>query len=76
MNTSEVKVGSRLLQRDSEGVLPRDNTSEERFLVTWKELSYLHCSWETKTMLVESVLLSQHHLFPGKARVVQMNDMR
>lgn len=32
-----------------------DDIFEERFLVKWSDLSFLHCSWETKEDLIEQV---------------------
>lgn len=33
----------------------KDDVFEERFLVKWKDLSYLHCSWETQNDLESQV---------------------
>jgi hypothetical protein len=52
INTSEVENGSRWLQ-SNEG--RNDNEVEERFLIKWEGLSYLHCSWETMNDLVANV---------------------
>jgi hypothetical protein len=51
MHTSEVEYGSRWFQESDED----DETFEERFLVKWAELSYMHCSWETQQDLIEQV---------------------
>lgn len=50
MNTTEITNGSRWIQEKTD----RDpNKYEERFLVKWEGLSYLHCSWETEKDLIE-----------------------
>ena len=50
MNTTEITNGSRWIQEETD----RDpNKFEERFLVKWEGLSFLHCSWETQKDLVE-----------------------
>ncbi len=50
MNTSEVTYGSRWIQEETD----RDpETYEERFLVKWEGLSFLHCSWETEKDLID-----------------------
>jgi len=54
MNTSVVDNGSRLLQmhdldEDNDGIV------EERYLVKWDGLSYLHCSWENKKDITQKV---------------------
>lgn len=51
MNTAEIDDGSRWVQRPAED----DDTFEERFLVKWNDLSYLHVSWETEADLIELV---------------------
>ena len=58
MNTSEVQFGSRW----TEGGLHHENSideesteMEERYLIKWSDLSFLHCSWETREDLVEYV---------------------
>jgi len=53
INTSEIDYGSRWFQED-----PEDDDGdlfEERFLVKWSDLSYLHCSWETEDDLIDQV---------------------
>ncbi|CAJ1968173.1 unnamed protein product [Cylindrotheca closterium] len=64
MNTSEVTDGSRWFQESSvlrakeeEEDEDDDELSlhEERFLVKWSGLSYLHCSWETQKDLLEEI---------------------
>ncbi len=64
IHTSEIESGSRWFQDDEEeeGEAGGDNenksrndTFEERFLVKWAGLSFLHCSWETKDDLIEQV---------------------
>lgn len=52
MNTTEIDYGSRWVQ---ETVDENDDTFEERFLVKWADLSYLHISWETESDLLEQV---------------------
>ena len=50
MNTTEITNGSRWIQEKSD----RDPSKyEERFLVKWEGLSFLHCSWETEKDLIE-----------------------
>lgn len=51
MNTSEITYGSMWDQKDRES--EDQEAFEERFLVKWNGLSYLHCSWETQTDLEE-----------------------
>lgn len=54
MNTSEIHYGSRWFQPQSEeSKSDDDDTLEERFLVKWADLSFLHCSWETKNDLMD-----------------------
>lgn len=62
MNTSEVDNGSRWFQDGAEGddggadgAAADDGVFEERFLVKWAGLSFLHCSWETQDDLVAQV---------------------
>jgi hypothetical protein len=43
INTSQIDNGSRWYQEPRNG-----NFIEERYLIKWKDLSYLHCSWETE----------------------------
>lgn len=50
MNTSEIEAGSRWYHDYID-----DNSLEERFLVKWDDLSYLHCSWETQGDLMQKV---------------------
>ena len=52
MNTTEVTYGSRWFQEDDDS---KEDTFEERFLVKWSDMSYLHCSWETQQDLIEQV---------------------
>ena len=50
MNTTEITNGSRWIQEKTD----RDPSKyEERFLVKWEGLSFLHCSWETEKDLIE-----------------------
>ena len=67
MNTSEVHYGSRWYQeqqlsskknkdQDSSNENKDDDTAfEERFLVKWADLSFLHVSWETEQDLIDQV---------------------
>ena len=58
MNTSEVDSGSRWFQEKNESntdATASDDTFEERFLVKWDQLSFIHCSWETETDLKDQV---------------------
>lgn len=52
INTSEIDYGSRWFQ-DTQG--KDDDVYEERFLVKWADLSYLHASWETQSDMVDQV---------------------
>lgn len=52
MNSSEIEYGSRWVQKPADD---NDDTFEERFLVKWADLSYMHVSWETERDLVEQV---------------------
>jgi Superfamily II DNA/RNA helicases, SNF2 family len=53
INTSEIDNGSRWFQEE----IPEEELDkyEERFLVKWADLSFLHCSWEKKEDLMEQV---------------------
>ena len=51
MNTTEITNGSRWIQEIDDSV--DLDLYEERFLVKWNDLSFLHCSWETEKDLVE-----------------------
>lgn len=51
MNTTEITNGSRWIQDDDDGV--DLDKFEERFLVKWDQLSFLHVSWETQRDLEE-----------------------
>ena len=53
MNTSEIEQGSRWFQKET--VQKDPEVFEERFLVKWSDLGYLHCSWETQDDLLEQV---------------------
>ena len=52
MNTSEIYDGSRWVQDPPDET---DETYEERYLVKWADMSYLHVSWETEQDLMEFV---------------------
>jgi Chromo (CHRromatin Organisation MOdifier) domain len=54
LNTSEIEAGSRWFE-DSEDEKLDEDTFEERFLIKWDDLSYLHCSWETQKDLMEQL---------------------
>lgn len=63
MNTSEVDFGSRWYQENDNDNDPlNDDAVEERFLVKWAELSYLHCSWETESDLIEQIDIAKNYL--------------
>jgi len=64
MNTSEIENGSRWFQdwAATEGTDDDDNVFEERFLVKWSDLSYLHCSWEGQDDLVAQVDNAKNYL--------------
>ena len=53
MNTSEVTDGSRWFQEKRN--TDDDDVIEERFLVKWAGLSYLHVSWETQADLFDQI---------------------
>ena len=59
MNTSEIEHGSRWFQ---DGDLDDDSTLEERFLIKWSDLSYLHSSWESREDLIDQVEGSKTYL--------------
>ena len=58
MNTVEVDSGSVWHQKDCED----EDKFEERFLVKWSGLSYLHCSWETERDLDGQIENSKTYL--------------
>jgi hypothetical protein len=64
INTSEIESGSRWYEDTSNSNQKEvdDNTFEERFLVKWDDLSYLHCSWETQEDLVEQLENAKNYL--------------
>lgn len=63
INTSEIESGSRWYEDASNGNKKADDdTFEERFLVKWDDLSYLHCSWETQEDLVEQLENAKNYL--------------
>jgi hypothetical protein len=55
MNTSEIDYGSRWFQKDKYVTEEDLDAFEERFLVKWADLSYMHCSWETQDDLIDQV---------------------
>lgn len=63
VNTSEIDNGSRWFQSsDKKSDATDDDTFEERFLVKWTDLGYLHCSWETQTDLIDQVESAKGYL--------------
>jgi hypothetical protein len=67
INTSEIDTGSRWFQAsnekdDTKDASSADDTFEERFLVKWSDLSYMHCSWETRDDLIEQVEGAKNYL--------------
>lgn len=54
INTTEIENGSRWHEEQDE-VTEENDTFEERFLVKWYDLSYLHSSWETQDDLVDQI---------------------
>ncbi len=65
MNTSEVSNGSLWLFSNSYAG-DRTTIEEERYLVKWKELSFIHLSWETEDNLLERT-------YNGKAQLAAFN---
>lgn len=65
MNTSEVSNGSLWLFSNSYAG-DRTTIVEERYLVKWKELSFIHLSWETEDNLLERT-------YNGKAQLAAFN---
>lgn len=65
MNTSEVSNGSLWLFPDSYSG-DRTTIEEERYLVKWKDLSFIHLSWETEDNLLERT-------YNGKAQLAAFN---
>ena len=59
MNTNEIDYGSRWVQ---DPVDENDDTYEERYLVKWHDMSYLHVSWETESDLLELVENAKNYL--------------
>jgi hypothetical protein len=64
MNTSEVTNGSHWFQEkdDDDDDDDDDGVIEERFLVKWSELSYLHVSWETQKDLIDQIENAKNYL--------------
>ena len=62
INTSEIESGSRWYEDAASKEDVDDDTFEERFLVKWDDLSYLHCSWETQEDLVEQLENAKNYL--------------
>lgn len=69
LNTSEIMNGS-LWQDQSQlnGSTPEQQQCcssemiQERFLVKWKDLSYIHCTWETRDVLIDLTTNGVHQL--------------
>ena len=62
MQTSEIEYGSRWFQPGDDVDKPNDDeVFEERFLIKWADLSYLHCSWETQEDVLEQLEQSKSY---------------
>ena len=60
--TSEIEYGSRWFQPGDDVDKPNDDeVFEERFLIRWADLSYLHCSWETQKDVLEQIEQSKSY---------------
>lgn len=59
VNTSEISFGSRWFQDEPTG---SKDLPQERFLVKWKDLSFLHASWETEDDLVSQTKNAKTYL--------------
>jgi hypothetical protein len=57
INTAEIHRGSRWFQDDDKN--GGDDEVEERFLVKWSGLSFLHCSWESREDILDEIEGSQ-----------------
>lgn len=62
MNTTEIDDGSRWVQESSDDNDDDDDPFEERFLVKWHDMSYVHVSWETESDLLEQVEGARNYL--------------
>jgi len=62
VNTSEVEWGSRWFQQEKQDEQANDDTFEERFLVKWADISFLHCSWETQDDLIDQIDGAKNYL--------------
>jgi hypothetical protein len=62
INTSEIDNGSRWFQEDKDDNIKNSDQMEERYLVKWAGLSFLHCSWETMKDLKKLVQKSSTHI--------------
>jgi hypothetical protein len=70
MNTSEVTDGSHWFQEqekdddddDDNDDDDDDGVIEERFLVKWSQLSYMHVSWETQKDLIDQIEGAKNYL--------------
>ena len=61
-NTAEIENGSRWFQNDKPVPNDEDTRVEERFLIKWTNLSFIHCSWETEHDLLDQVAGAKNHL--------------
>eukprot|EP00586_Coscinodiscus_wailesii_P016255 CAMPEP_0172518994 /NCGR_PEP_ID=MMETSP1066-20121228/291146_1 /TAXON_ID=671091 /ORGANISM="Coscinodiscus wailesii, Strain CCMP2513" /LENGTH=599 /DNA_ID=CAMNT_0013301491 /DNA_START=144 /DNA_END=1943 /DNA_ORIENTATION=- len=59
MNTSEIENGSRWYQETANEDLDK---FQEKYLVKWADVSFLHCSWEVEEDLLEQVENSKQHI--------------
>lgn len=55
MCTSEIERGSRFLPGSSDDHPSLADNFEERFLIKWRGLSHIHCSWELKAVLLNQI---------------------
>ena len=62
MNTSEIENGSLWRDKSNRRQKQNQNDMEERFLVKWAYLSYLHCSWEREDVLAQQTSNGVFHM--------------
>lgn len=62
VNTAEIQRGSRWFQPCYNAESSDKNTFQERYLIKWAGLSYMHCSWETEDDLLEEVVNAKRYL--------------
>ena len=55
MNTSVLDHGSRWTQVDPSSSDDAGTVVEERFLIKWSDVSYMHCSWENQADLLDLI---------------------